>query len=85
MDGVPSGSITGEREILDGNLQLCLDFPQNVGIRILFAQTVLAMKRSRPVVVAEYQEKIARLQRENPLSEPAQSVVQRMLLEVLVT
>lgn len=83
MDGVPSGAISGEREIVDGNLQLCLEYPQNVAVRILFAQTLLAMKRARPTVVAEYPEKVARLQREKPLSEPAHSVVQRMLNEVL--
>ncbi len=83
MDGVPSGFLSGEREIVDGNLQLCLEFPDNWGVRILFAQTLLAMKRARPAVVAEYREKVARLQREKPLSEPAHSVMQRMLNEVL--
>ena len=82
MDGVPSGFLNGEREIVDGNLQLCLEHSQNVGVRILFVQTLLAMKRARPAVVAEYREKVARLQREEPLSEPAHSVVQRMLNEV---
>jgi tetratricopeptide (TPR) repeat protein len=83
MDGVPSGFLSGEREIVDGNLQLCLEHPQNVGVRIQFAQTLQALKRARPAMVTEYREKIARLQREKPLSEPAHSVVQRMLNEVL--
>ena len=83
MDGVPSGFLSGEREIVDGNLQLCLEYPQNVGIRILLVQTLLAMKRARPAVVTEFREKVARLQKEKPLSEPAHSVVQRMVNEVL--
>lgn len=82
MDGVPSGFLSGEREIVDGNLQLCLEYPQNVGVRILFVQTLLAMKRARPAVVAEYRDKVARLQREKPLTEPAHSVVQRLINEV---
>jgi len=41
------------------------------------------MKRARPEIVAEYREKVARLQREKPLPEPAYSVVQRMLNEGL--
>ena len=82
MDGVPSGFLSGEREIVDGNLQLCLEYPQNVGVRILFVQTLLAMKRARPAMLAEYREKVARLQKEKPLSEPAHSVVQRILNEV---
>jgi hypothetical protein len=79
MDGVPPGFLSGERDIVDGNLQLCLEYPQNVGVRILLVQTLLAQKRARPVVVADYREKVARLQREKPLPEPAHSVVQRMI------
>jgi tetratricopeptide (TPR) repeat protein len=83
MDGVSAGFLSGEREIMDGNLQLCLEHPQNVGVRILFVQTLLALKRARPAVPTEYREKVARLQREKPLPEPAHSVLQRMLNEVL--
>lgn len=82
MEGVPSSFLSGVREILDGNIQLCLDHPTNVSVRVLFAQTLSAMKRAQPAVVAEYREKVARLQREKPLSEPAHSVVQRMINEV---
>lgn len=82
MEGVPSGFLNGEREIMDGNLQLCLEYPQNLGVRILFAQTLLAMKRVRSEVAMEYREKVTRLQKEKPLPEPAHSVVQRMLNEV---
>jgi tetratricopeptide (TPR) repeat protein len=82
MDGVSSSFLSGEREIVDGNLQLCLEHPQNVGVRILFVQTLLAMKRARPAVLLEYGDKVARLQREKPLPEPAQGVLQRMLNDV---
>jgi tetratricopeptide (TPR) repeat protein len=84
MDGVPTNFLFGEREILDGNLQLCLAYPQNIGVRILFAQTLLAMKRVRTSVVQEYQEKVRRLQTEKPLSEPAQSVLQRLINEAFL-
>lgn len=83
MDGVPSGFLSGEREIVDGNLQLCLDFPQNVGARILLAQTLLAMKRARPDILPEFKDKLVLLQKEKPLSEPAHGVVQRLFNEVL--
>ncbi|MGC3958426.1 MAG: hypothetical protein QM813_10945 [Verrucomicrobiota bacterium] len=85
MDGVGRGGLSGEREIVDGNLQLCLDFPQHVGVRILLAQTLLAMKRARPNVLPEYREKLALLQKEKPLPEPAHGVVQRMLNEALAS
>jgi len=82
MDGVPSGFLSGEREILDGNLQLCLEYPQNVGVRLLLVQTMLAMKRGRPAVLLEYREKLALLRKEKPLPEPAHSIVQRLMDEV---
>jgi tetratricopeptide (TPR) repeat protein len=83
MDGVPPGFLSGEREIIDGNLQLCLAYPGNVGTRILLAQTLLAMKKARPDILPEYREKMVLLQKEKPLPEPAHGVVQRMFNEAL--
>jgi Flp pilus assembly protein TadD len=82
MDGVPPVFLSGEREIVDGNLQLCLDFPTNVGTRILLAQTLSAFRRTRPAILAEYRDRIQLLQSEKPLAEPAHSVVQRIFNEV---
>ncbi len=50
MEGVASSFLSGEREIVDGNLQLCVACPDNVATRLLFARTLLAMKKdpSRP-------------------------------------
>ncbi|MCV6801396.1 hypothetical protein, partial [Achromobacter ruhlandii] len=73
------GQLNGEREIIDGNLRQCLDFPRSVNARLLLAQTVRAMKKVRPDVAGEFEEKIARLQREQPLEAPAQAVVQALL------
>lgn len=83
MDGVPPAFLSGEREILDGNLQLCLAHPQSVVVRILLAQTLLAMKRVRPDILPEFTERLALLQKEHPLTEPAQAVLQRLFNEVL--
>jgi hypothetical protein len=83
MEGVSSNYLNGEREIIDGNLQECLNFPENVGVRLLFAQTLRAMKRARPEILPEFRDKIALLQREKPLAEPANGVVQRIINEVL--
>ena len=82
MDGVPPAFLSGEREILDGNLQLCLAHPQNVAVRILFAQTLLAMKRIRPDILTEFTDRIDLLQKEHPLTEPAHAVIQRLFNEV---
>ncbi|MEQ1852062.1 MAG: hypothetical protein ABMA01_10770 [Chthoniobacteraceae bacterium] len=83
MDGVPSAFLSGEREVLDGNLQLCLTHPGNVPVRILLAQTLLAMKRVRPDILPEFTERLAMLQTEHPLTEPAHAVLQRLFNEVV--
>ncbi|HEX3628468.1 MAG TPA: hypothetical protein VH280_23925 [Verrucomicrobiae bacterium] len=83
LDGVNSGFLSGEREIIDGNIQQCLACPNNVNTRILLAQTLQAMKKVRPDILAEFKDKIALLQKEKPLAEPAQSVVQRIFNEIL--
>jgi tetratricopeptide (TPR) repeat protein len=73
------GHLNGEREILDGNIRQCLDFPHCVNARLLLAQTVRAMQQIRPDVVKEFEDKIALLQREQPLAPEAQAVVQALL------
>lgn len=72
-------ALHGVREILDGNLHLSLDFPQNVGIRALLADVVARMRNIRPDVVAQYRESLLMLQQENTLPEPAQSILAGML------
>ncbi len=74
-------TLSGEREILDGHLQLCLDQPQSVSIRLLFAHTLRGMKKVRPDILPEIRDRADRLQNEKPLPEPAQSVVARILSE----
>src|SRR5439155_2560091 len=46
MDGVHKEFLSGEREIIDGNIHLCLNNAKNATTtRILLLQTVKAMKR----------------------------------------
>lgn len=82
MDGVQADFLSGERDIIDGNIQQCLACPENICTRILLAQTLQAMKKVRPDILPEFKDKIVLLQKEKPLSEPAQGVVQRMINEV---
>lgn len=83
MDAVTPAFLSGEREILEGNLQLCLAHPGNVPVRILLAQTLLAMKRVRPDILPEFAERLALLQKEHPLTEPAHAVLQRLFNDAL--
>lgn len=78
MDGVKLGFLHGEREVVDGNLQLSLACPDNVPARLLLAQTLMALKAARPAVVAEFKDRVMLLQKERPLHEPAHAVVQRL-------
>jgi tetratricopeptide (TPR) repeat protein len=79
IDGVPDRFLNGEREIIDGNIQLCLANPDNAVTRILMAQTINAMRRVRPDIVPEFANKWGLLQKEKPLSEPMQTVIKRIL------
>jgi tetratricopeptide (TPR) repeat protein len=82
MEGVPREFLHVEREIIDGSLQLCLTTPSNIATRILLVQTLLTMNKIRPEVVREFADKVAMLQKDKPLAEPAQSIVQEMLSAV---
>jgi tetratricopeptide (TPR) repeat protein len=83
MDGMSAGFLSGEREIIDGNIQLCLESPNSVPARVLLAQTLLTMKRVRPDILPEFHDKVVRLQKEKPLLGPAQSVLQRIFNEAV--
>jgi tetratricopeptide (TPR) repeat protein len=75
-------SLSGEREIIQGNLRLCLAYPQNVVTRLILAQSLLAIKEIRPAVIEEFAEKVALLQKENPLPQTAQPVVEGIFAEI---
>lgn len=79
LDEESAGFFSGERDILDGNLQLCLDQPTNPTVRILLLHTALSLKAIRPGIVAEYAGKLRLLQREHPLSGPAGAAVARLM------
>lgn len=82
MDNVPVAFLSGTREIIDGNLQLCLNEPTTTVVRLLLVQTLQRMKKAYPQVIEEYRDKICLLQKEKPLPATAQAVVERLLTEV---
>jgi tetratricopeptide (TPR) repeat protein len=83
MDGVPKDFLNGAREIVDGNIQLCLSCPLNINTRILLAQTLLTLKKARPDILPEFKEKLALLQKQKPLAEPAGGIIQQMFSEAI--
>jgi len=84
MDGVRADFLNGAREIVDGNLQLCLACPDNVTARVVLAQTLLAMNKARPDIFPEFRDKLTMLQKEKPLPEPMHGMIQQVLNELIV-
>jgi tetratricopeptide (TPR) repeat protein len=82
MEGA-DGFLSSERDIIDGNIQLCVASPNCIPARVLLAQTLLAMKRVRGDILSEFREKLGLLQKEKPLQEPAHTIVQRIIDQAL--
>ncbi|MGA2217991.1 MAG: tetratricopeptide repeat protein, partial [Terracidiphilus sp.] len=81
MDGPQSSFLHGERDIIDGNMQLCVDCPDNIVTRILLARTLLSMRAARPELIKEFKGKIELLQRKKPLPQPAQEILNNLIKE----
>jgi hypothetical protein len=64
IDGVRSSFLSGEREIINGNLQLCLACPNNVSTRLMLVQTLSGLKKVRPDILPEFKDKLNLLQKE---------------------
>jgi tetratricopeptide (TPR) repeat protein len=82
LDFLEGGGLYGEREILDGILQLCVNQPQNPPIRMLFAQMMRQMKKVRPEILSEYKDKTAHLQRDYPIKKEIDLLVEEAINEV---
>ena len=83
MDNADGELLYGEREVLDGHLQLCLQQPDNLMFRVLLFQTLTAMKKCRPGIVASYGDKVKEFQRQYPLKDPARSIIDRIMKDIL--
>jgi tetratricopeptide (TPR) repeat protein len=67
-DRLSGKGLTGEREILDGVLQLCVRLNANHLVRMLFIETLRHMRKTRPEVVAEFKDRIELLRRDHPIA-----------------
>jgi hypothetical protein len=83
MEGAADNFLSGCHEIIDGNIYLCVNNRKNPITRILLLQTMKALKKVHPEIVAEYREKLELLQRDHPLDEPAQEVCKILLHQVV--
>ncbi len=67
MDGVSPQFLTGEQEILAGNLAQCQAAPDNIPVRVLLVETMGAVARVRPEAMQSAQEPFLQLQQQHPL------------------
>ncbi len=67
VPGAAAMGLQGEREILDGELDLCLAAPANVPVRLLLVETYGALSQLRPQVAEQFQPNFLRLITENPI------------------
>ena len=68
MEGVPQQFLTGEVEILQGELDLCLAEPANVPARLLLQATYDAIGKLKPESAKAFDEVYTRLKQEYPLA-----------------
>jgi tetratricopeptide (TPR) repeat protein len=83
LNGLATGFLHGERDIILGNIDLCLRHPTNPTPRLVLVQTLAHLKKVHPGLVLEFKDKVALLQKENPLAEPVHGMIQKTLNEVL--
>ena len=76
------GRLSGEHEIAEGALQLCLRNPARAIPRMLYAQTLRLLKAGRPDVVAQHRERWERLQGEHPIAGPPAPLLQQASREI---
>ena len=73
--------LTGEREILEGNLGLALQQPGNGTVRALLAATTATLWRLRPEVAEEFEDRLELLARDRPVGEPVDSITLAMMTD----
>lgn len=82
LDFLEGSALSGEREILDGALQLCVRQPDNKTARMLFIQTLRQMKQTRPDILPEFKDKVELLQNENPIAGQIGELASKAIAEV---
>ena len=66
-DDSPASFMSGEREIIRGQLDLAINAPQSLPARLILLATLRAMQRHRPEIVAEFRSAAELLQQRYPL------------------
>ena len=75
MPQLKGGGLSGEHEIVNGALQLCVNQPENALVRMLLAQTLGQVGKARPEVVRLYKDKVEMLGNEHPIGGEAGELI----------
>lgn len=83
METTPRGFLNNEREIIEGNIGLCADYPHNFTLRLLLAKSLLALSRVRPDIMPEFETKLAVLGRDQPMDAECQKVIDAVIAKAI--
>ena len=74
----PRVGLYGPRSIVDGLFGACLDAPTSAPWRMLLLTALSRLQDIEPAVVAEYRERLARLQEQHPVAGEAGAAVEKL-------
>jgi hypothetical protein len=69
MEGAPAAFLSGEREIVQGEIALVANWPQSLPVRLMLHETLLRLKKLNPAVVAEVEPQVRRLHERYPMRD----------------
>ena len=82
IEGVGPGFLIGESDILQGNLFLCLNQPENPLPRIVLSYIMLQLKIFRRSTVEQFYGRFDLLQKQFPLPEPGATIIDKLLQDL---
>jgi len=83
MEETQRGFLNNEREIIEGNIGLCVDNPSNITVRLLLAKSLAALARVRPEIMSEFKAKLAALSRDKPIADPGQKAIEAVIAQAV--
>lgn len=83
MEATQRGFLNNEREIIEGNIGLCVDNPSNLTVRLLLAKSLAALARVRPEIMFEFKPKLAALSRDKPIADPSQKIIEAVIAQAI--
>lgn len=85
MDGVQDTFLHGQREVLSGTVDLCLQVPKSASVRLLLAAMCTRLAKLKPEVVREQEEQLLLLEKRHPLPSDISSEVSDILHSAIST